>query len=334
MFEHERVVVRKGARSGLPLIIAIHSSGERGAAGGCRMRRYPDWRDGLEDALRLAEAMTYKFAAVGRPYGGGKSVIAVPEGVEFDRRAALEDLADLLEELGGAYSAAPDVGTSPEDMVIIKGITDHVFCLPEEHGGAGSSSRPTAVGVYAALKAAARQVFGDDALAGRRIVISGLGSVGGPLAESLAAEGAVLLVGDVDDGKRALADKLGATWVEEGVPPADIFVPAAVGGVLSPESVAKLEVSLVVGPANNQLTEPSVAHLLAARGIVWIPDFVASAGGVIYVLGREVEGLDHETALANVTGIGDSVTRILQAAARAGVTPLEAATALARENMR
>ena len=93
MFGHERVVVRKGARSGLPLIIAIHSSGERGAAGGCRMRRYPDWRDGLEDALRLAEAMTYKFAAVGAPYGGGKSVIAVPEGAEFDRRAALEDLA-------------------------------------------------------------------------------------------------------------------------------------------------------------------------------------------------------------------------------------------------
>jgi leucine dehydrogenase len=334
MFGHESVVVRRGPRSGLPVIVAIHSSRLGPAAGGCRMYHYDDWRDGLTDALRLSEAMSYKFAVAGLPYGGGKSVIAVPKGVVPDRRAALEDLGELIESLGGAYLAAPDVGTSPADMVTIKSVTDHVFCLPEEYGGAGSSSFPTAVGVLAALKAAAREVFGDESVKGRRILVSGLGSVGLPVAESLAEGGATLILSDLDEGKRTHADRLGADWAAPGeIPPVDIFVPAAVGGVLSPESVAKLDASLVIGPANNQLTAPPVADLLAGRGIVWVPDFVASAGGAIYVLAREIDGLGHEAAIARVETIGGTVTRVLGTAKRDEVTPYTASMALAAERL-
>jgi leucine dehydrogenase len=258
------------------------------------MKRYDQITDAVTDVLRLSKAMTLKCEAAGIPHGGAKSVIVVDRPLTPQlRRDVLLDHADLINSFDGAYRAGPDVGTGPDDMLVLRELTPHAYCLPEEHGGTGSSSGPTARGVLAALKAASHHVFGTNDLAGKKVVISGFGSVGELIARSL--EGAEVIVSDVDASRRTTefgwAEPDQAYEVE-----ADVLVPAAVGGVLSPETVARLNVKLVVGPANNQLTDDGVADLMEERGIVWVPDHVASAGGVIYTLAREDDGADHETA--------------------------------------
>lgn len=328
--EHEEVRIRRGPRSGLPLIVAVHSRALGPAVGGCRMRRYDGWRAGLADALRLSEAMTYKCAVSGLDFGGGKSVIVLDRNAPVTpelRAAALTDMGEFIASFDGTYRAGPDVGTSPADMVVLRRSTPHVYCLPEEHGGTGDSGAPTATGVLAALRAGARHVFGSASFAGRTVVVSGFGSVGSRVAAGLAADGARVLVSDVDGGRRDAARRSGYGWVEPADAlgaAADILVPAAVGGVLTPETAARLAVRLVVGPANNQLSDDTVADTLAARGIVWVPDFVASAGGVVHTLGRESEGLDDGAAVRRVEGIGDTVRLLLKGAEN----PLREAKAL------
>lgn len=309
MWEHEQLVVRTGKRSGMTTMVALHSTAAGPAVGGCRMKAYERFTDAVTDVLRLSKAMTLKCAAAGVPHGGAKSVIVVDRPLTPQlRRQVLLDHADLINEFDGAYRAGPDVGTGPDDMVVLRELTPYAYCLPEEHGGTGSSSVPTARGVLAALKAASRHVFGTDDLTGRRVVVSGFGSVGELVARSLT--GAEVIVSDVDESRRT--DEFG--WV----PPdqayeveADVLVPAAVGGVLSPETVARLDVRLIVGPANNQLTDDSVAELLEKRGIVWVPDHVASAGGVIYTLAREDDGIGHEAAMKRVDRIEAAVSELL-----------------------
>ena len=313
MWEHEQLVVRTGERSGMTTMVALHSTAAGPAVGGCRMKAYAQLTDAVTDVLRLSKAMTLKCADAGIPHGGAKSVIVVDRTLTPElRRAVLLDHADLIEEFGGTYRAGPDVGTGPEDMLVLRERTPHVYCLPEEHGGTGSSSGPTARGVLAALRAAARHVFGTEDLTGRKVVISGFGSVGELVARGL--RGAEVIVSDVDGSRRT--GEFG--WVAPELAfrtPADVLVPAAVGGVLSPEVVRGLDVRLVVGPANNQLTDDGVAELLAERGIIWVPDHVASAGGVIYTLAREDDGADHETALHRVDAIEETVQRLLAARA-------------------
>jgi glutamate dehydrogenase/leucine dehydrogenase len=314
MWEHERLVVRTGRRSGMTTMVALHSTEAGPAVGGCRMKPYPQITDAVTDVLRLSKAMTLKCAAAGIPHGGAKSVIVVDRPLtERLRREVLLDHADLINEFGGAYRAGPDVGTGPDDMLVLRELTPHAYCLPEKHGGTGSSSGPTARGVLAALKAASHHVFGTNDLTGRKVVISGFGSVGELIARGI--EGAEVLVSDVDESRRT--GEFG--WVSPDRAyevEADVLVPAAIGGVLSPESVQRLGVRLIVGPANNQLTDDSVAGLLEERGIVWVPDHVASAGGVIYTLAREDDGADHETALERVDGIEETVRRLLNARRR------------------
>jgi leucine dehydrogenase len=311
MWEHEQLVVRTGRRSGMTTMVALHSTAAGPAVGGCRMKAYAEITDAVTDVLRLSRAMTLKCAAAGLPHGGAKSVIVVDRPLTPElRRAVLLDHADLINEFGGAYRAGPDVGTGPDDMLVFRERTPYAYCLPEEHGGTGSSSGPTARGVLAALRAAAQHVFGTSDLTGRKVVISGFGSVGELIARNLT--GADVIVSDVDERRRT--GEFG--WVQPELAyrtPADVLVPAAVGGVLSPEVVRELDVRLVVGPANNQLTDDGVADLLAERGIVWVPDHVASAGGVIYTLAREDDGADHETALKRVDAIEETVRRLLGA---------------------
>jgi len=329
------MMLRRGRRSGLTMVIAQHSTALGPAVGGIRLRRYAGWRDGVEDALRLSEAMTYKIAAAGLPFGGGKSVIVADKTITPEaRQAVLTDLGEFIDSLGGTYLAGPDVGTGPREMAIVRRRTPHVFCLPEDQGGTGSPSEPTAIGVLAAIAAGARAVFGDGSVTGRTVVLSGLGSVGGHLARELAAAGARVLVSDVDEEKRALASELGLRWISpEDVmgTTADILVPAAVGGVLGPDTV--VNAPLVVGAANNQLTTDAVAEQLARRGVVWVPDFVANAGGAIYTLSREIEGLGQDSALARVRAIGSTVDELLTAAAARGTTPLHEAMTLARARL-
>jgi glutamate dehydrogenase/leucine dehydrogenase len=318
MFEHERVVIARGVRSELPVIIAVHSTEAGTAVGGCRMWHYPSWQDGLADALRLSAAMTKKCAAVGLPHGGGKTVVALPIGLKVDeqlRRAVLHDVGDLIQSLDGTYVTGPDVGTSPADMAIIRERTGHVACLPEEQGGSGDSSPHTAAGVLAAIKATCAHVFGSPDLAGRTLAIVGLGHVGAELARMLRQDGAHLSVADIDPSRRELAARLGATWLTPEAAltaPVDVLVPAAVGGVLTAGLVPRLRCGAIVGPANNQLAAEGVADLLRDKGIYWVPDHIASAGGVAYAVTLELDGADHATAMAAVQRIGDTVAGYME----------------------
>ncbi|WP_438352379.1 Glu/Leu/Phe/Val dehydrogenase dimerization domain-containing protein [Microbacterium sp. CJ88] len=338
-FTHERVEVVTGRRSGLFLTVALHSSVLGSALGGARLWTYPHWSDALGDALRLSAAMTLKNAAAGLDAGGGKSVIGLPEGTVLDaerRRAAFLDLGDVVESMGGLYRTAEDVGSTTEDMLVVSERTAHVVGLPESGGGSGEPAGPTSLGVYASLQATLERVTGSAEVAGRRITISGLGQVGSRLAVRLAAEGALLTLTDVNPAKRDLVAELGARWVspgEEHLVPADVFVPAGIGGILTAEVIDALDARAVCGPANNPLAAHEGADRLAARGILYAPDFVVNAGGVIY-LDHEAKGLGTRAEIMDrVTGIGDTVRRIFAEAEARGVTPLAAAEGLAAERL-
>lgn len=318
-------------------MVAIHSSTLGPAVGGCRLKPYATLTRAIDDVLRLSAAMTAKCAVAGLAFGGAKSVVRLEPGRVLSpeqRRDVLLDHGDLVAEFGGAYLAGPDVGTGPADMLVLREASPYAFCTPESAGGTGSSGGPTAVGVLAALRAAATAVFGSADMAGRRVVVSGYGSVGAHLAASLHDAGADVVVSDIDPSKRFDAEQRGLTWAEPEKAltlTADVVVPAAVGGVLSRET--PLDTPLVVGPANNQLTDDAVAEDLAARGVLWVPDYVASAGGILYTLSREAEGLGHDDALARVETIEKTVQDLLRAAKANATTPLHEAAALAERQL-
>ncbi|GAA3549232.1 amino acid dehydrogenase [Amycolatopsis ultiminotia] len=334
---HDRLVVRRGRRSGITTMVAVHSRALGPAVGGCRMKQYRGFAEAERDVLRLSAAMTDKLAIAGLRAGGGKSVIALAPGQQLtpaERRAVLLDHADLIASFGGDYLAGPDVGTGPEDMLVLRETGPHAFCVPASAGGIGSSSGPTAQGVLAALRSASAAVFGSPDPAGRRIVVSGHGAVGGLVAQAVAAAGAEVVVSDVDPATRAVARRLGYEWVEPEAAiatEADILVPSAVGGVLGDDT--EVGARLVVGPANNQLVDDRAAEALAARGVVWVPDYVASAGGVVYALAREIDGVDHPVAAARVDRIGDVVSRLLADARVHGRTPHAEAAEQVRQRL-
>lgn len=339
-FTHERVEVTTGRRSGLFIAVALHSSVLGSALGGARLWTYPHWSDALGDALRLSAAMTLKNAAAGLDAGGGKSVIGLAPGETLDaerRRDAFLDLGDAVELMGGLYRTAEDVGSTTDDMLTVSERTQHVVGLPSAVGGSGEPAGPTSLGVYASLQAVLERVTGSADAAGRRITISGLGQVGGRLAARLAEQGAQLTVTDINPARRAFADEIGATWVEPGTEhlvAGDVFVPAGIGGVLTDEIIDALDVKAVCGPANNPLADRSGADRLAQRGVLYAPDFVVNAGGVIY-LDLEAKRIgSSEEIMHRVAGIGDTVRRILDDADARGVTPLLAAEELAASRLR
>lgn len=331
MFDYEQVQIRRGARSGFPIIVAIHSTALGPAIGGCRLWRYPDWRDGLTDALRLAKGMTLKNAAAKLAHGGGKTVIALPPGTVLDeaaRRDVLLDVGELVETFEGRYATGPDVGTSTEDMGVLGEVTKQVFCRPEHLGGSGDPAAYTAAGVRAALDAVCRLWEDHGVVRGRAVTVVGLGHVGSHLASGLARDGARLTVTDIDPGRRAFAERLGATWCEPEAAltvEADLLVPAALGGVLTADVVPALRCRAIVGPANNQLAEDGVAALLHERGIRWVPDYLASAGGVSFAVARELRGAGLDEALRQVHAIGTVTEELLRTADRLGINPHEAA---------
>jgi leucine dehydrogenase len=308
------------------------------------MWHYSDARAAVRDALRLSQAMTLKSAVAGLPLGGGKGVIMAPDPAtpgpnrRRGRRAdALRDFGETVEQLGGAYITAEDVGTSSRDMQLIASETSHVSGLSRRHGGSGDPSPWTALGVETAIRVCCERVFGTPSLEGRTIAISGLGNVGGRVATACAKAGATLLVTDIDPRKRALADSLNARWVEPGealAAPVDVFAPCALGGLLDHENAARLGAPIVAGAANNQLADDDVAAVLARRGVLWAPDFVVNAGGIINIsVELEPGGYDARRAGRRVRGIGDTLRRIFDDAAARDVTPLEAALVLARQRL-
>ncbi len=331
--EHEEVVVRTGPRSGRLLVVAIHSTRLGPALGGARMWHYPEPRDAVADARRLAAAMTMKAAAAGLDLGGGKGVLVAPAGPPPDgalRRAMLLDFGDLVDSLGGDYVTAEDVGTGAADMAVIAERTAHVTGLDAACGGSGDPSPVTALGVVSAIRACAAHRFGNPGLRGLSVCVVGLGHVGARVAAQLAAAGAELTVSDLDPARAAAAPS-GARWVDPEralLSRCDVLAPCALGGAIGPGEAERLRAAIVCGAANNVLTGTEVAARLAERGILYAPDFIVNAGGLISVYG-ELHGLDHERALELARGIEDVVAGVLEIADSRGTTPLAAAEELA-----
>jgi len=284
--DHEAVHFFTDRESGLRAIIAVHSTHRGPSSGGVRFWRYARDEDALTDALRLSRGMSYKNAMAGLPIGGGKGVI-LSDGTP-KTRAQLVAFGKAIDSLGGRYVTAEDVGMSEADMSAIALGTGHVSGLPVASGAAGGNPGPsTALGVYLGVKAAVAEGLGCDALAGVHVAIQGVGSVGGGLARRLAADGARLTLADVDTARaRALADELGAEVVDSRAImtiEADVLSPNALGAILDEQSIARLAVPIVAGGANNQIATAADADRLHARGILYAPDYVINAGGIINV---------------------------------------------------
>ena len=332
------MLVRRGRRSGLFTFVAVHSTVRGPALGGCRMWAYDDTRAAMRDALRLSRAMTFKAAVADLPLGGGKGVIMLPVGRRLTserRHEALLDFADTVDALDGRYITAEDVGTSSRDMRVITEGTRYVVGLSRALGGSGDPSPWTAHGVEIAVRACCARVFGSSALVGRTVVVVGLGHVGSRVAKRCARAGATLAVADVDPAKRALADQLGARWIDPEAAfeaPCDVLVPCALGGILDPDTVPRLQCPIIAGAANNQLADDDVADLLAARGVLWAPDFVVNAGGLMNV-GEELHGYNPVAVRGRVRGIADTLGTIFEHADAIGATPLTAAMELARRRL-
>jgi len=304
------------------------------------MWSYDDSSAAIADALRLSRAMTFKSAVAGLPLGGGKGVIVLPAGAVLRparRRDALRDFGDTVDALRGRYITAEDVGTSSRDMQVIAESTVHVSGLSRRRGGSGDPSPWTALGVHEAIAVSCDEAFGSPSLKGRSVALVGLGHVGARVAQRLSRAGAKLLVADVDRSKRAVADRIGARWVSPAAAmtaEVDVLAPCALGGVLNEMSVPALRCAVVVGAANNQLADDGTGELLARRGLLWAPDFVANAGGVINLAVELEKGAyDPRRARARVRGIGSTLRHVFDEARATKATPLTAAMALAQRNL-
>lgn len=285
--EHELVQFVHDQRSGLSAIIALHSTQLGPGAGGTRFWRYARPEGAMRDALRLSRGMSYKNAMAGLPMGGGKAVILLDEG-GTKTPEMLAAFGDAVEALGGRYVTAEDVGASEADMVAIAARTSHVCGLPANEGSVGGDPGPfTAMGIYHGIKAAVAHKLGQDGLEGVRVAVQGCGSVGGGVARLLAKDGARLTVSDIDPAKaRALAAEIGGKAVAADAvmgTQCDVFSPNALGAVLDEEGIARLDCAIVAGGANNQIARREHGALLAGRGILYAPDYVINAGGIINV---------------------------------------------------
>jgi leucine dehydrogenase len=282
--------------------------------------------------------MTYKAAVADLPLGGGKGVIMLNSHAPIRperRHAALLDFADTVDALDGRYITAEDVGTSSRDMAVIAERTKHVVGLARRRGGSGDPSPFTALGVEYAIRACCERVFSSGSLRGRTVCVIGLGHVGSRLAKRCKRAGARLLVSDVDPSRRLLAEQLGARWVS---PPraleadVEVLAPCALGGIFDSDVIPRLRCQIVAGAANNQLADDEIADILSARGILWAPDFVVNAGGLINIA-EEIGGYDPSRARRRVRGIADTLRRIFDDAESIDATPLTAAMELARRRL-
>lgn len=330
---HEAVHFVTDRNTGLRAIIAMHSTHLGPAAGGCRFWHYADSADALTDALRLSRGMSFKNAMAGLPLGGGKGVILADE----DRTKTPEMMAAFgraVEALGGRYVTAEDVGITVADMIAVSHQTRFVAGLPVEDGAVGGDPGPhTSLGVFLGIKAAVRRALGKTSLQGLHIALQGAGSVASGVAMHAAAQGARLSVADVDADR---AQKLAAATGAEVVAPseimtleADVFSPNALGAILDAQSIAALRVPVVAGGANNQLATPEDGARLMERGILYAPDYVINAGGIINVSTEYLKDGDASVVRRRIDGIPERLETIWSESQATGRDPATVADAMA-----
>jgi leucine dehydrogenase len=331
----EQVAYGHDARTGLRAIVALHSTVLGPGLGGTRFYPFPDEAAALVDVCRLAKGMTYKHAAAGTDQGGGKAVIiGDPAALRSDD--LIRAYAQFIDGLAGRYVTAEDVGTTQADMDLIRTITPHVSGISEHLGGSGDPSPATALGVLWAIKAVAERLWHTTSLEGRHVCINGVGKVGGALADHLHAEGARLTVADVRSAAvAAVVERTGAAEVTPAGAHAvacDVYSPCALGGALSTATIPELQAAAVVGCANNQLATPQDAQRIDRSGVLYAPDYVVNAGGVINIA-QEKGGYDRARAEERIKGIHETVHRVLDLAAEEGITTAAAADLLAERRI-
>jgi len=340
---HEQVVFCQDRASGLKAIIAVYSTALGPALGGTRFYPYADEDAAIEDVLKLSKAMAYKAACAGIDLGGGKAVI-LGDPSRDKTEALLRAYGRFVQTLGGRYYTACDIGTYVQDMDVIAKETDFATGRSPENGGAGDSAVLTAFGVFQAMRAAAQHTWGSPSLQGRRVAVEGVGKVGHHLVEHLLEDGARVVVSDVNSAAIERVRSLSAGAAVEvadveamRTTDCDVYAPCALGGSVTDELVPDLKAAIVCGAANNQLAHPGIEKSLADRGILYVPDYVANAGGLVQVADEALHlrdgGFRFERAKAGAARIFDTTLAIFRLADTEGIPPVVAADRLAERRM-
>lgn len=335
-YDYEQLVFCQDENSGLKAIIAIHDTTLGPALGGTRMWTYDSEEAAIEDALRLARGMTYKNAAAGLNLGGGKTVI-IGDPKKDKNPEMFRAFGRYIQSLNGRYITAEDVGTTEEDMDLIHMETDFVTGISaESEGSSGNPSPVTGYGIYKGMKAAAKEVYGDDSLEGKTVAVQGVGNVAYALCQHLHKEGANIIVTDIN---REAVNRAVEAFQAEAVDPddiysveCDIYAPCALGATINDETIPEIKAKIIAGSANNQLKESKHGDLLHEKGILYVPDYVINAGGVINVA-DELNGYNQARAMKKVETIYDSLTKVFEIARRDGIPTHAAADRMAEERI-
>lgn len=334
--EHEQVVFCQDRASGLKAIIAIHDTTLGPALGGTRMWNYNNEAEAINDVLRLSRGMTFKASISGLNLGGGKAVI-IGDSYTQKSEALFRRFGKFVDSLNGKYITAEDVGISPKDMEYVNMETNHVSGLPKSLGGSGDPSPVTAYGVYMGMKAAAKFQYGSDSLEGKKVVVQGVGHVGETLVKHLSEEGAKVYIADINQERlKKVAGTYHASIVEGDEIydlPMDIYAPCALGATINDTTISQLKASIIAGAANNQLLDEKVhAAQLMEKGVLYAPDFLINAGGLINVY-REVEGISEARAMELTEGIYQTTLNLFKLADERSITTHEAALEIAKERI-
>jgi leucine dehydrogenase len=333
---HEQIVFCNDKDTGLKAIIGIHNSIMGPALGGTRMWNYANEYEALNDVLRLSRGMTFKSAISGLDLGGGKAVI-IGDAKTQKTPELMRKFGEFIHTLSGRYITAEDVGMETKDMDLVRDITPFVTGISEERGGSGNPSPVTAFGVYMGMKAAAKNQFGSDKLAGKKILVQGIGNVGQALVAYLVKEDAVVYISDISDEKmQEVAAKYGAKIFTESdlfAADVDIYAPCALGATLNDNTVHKIKAKVIAGGANNQLANEDIhGQILKDRGITYAPDFLINAGGIINIY-REIGHYDKAEAMRRTENIYNTTLEIFDYALKNNMTNQKAAMEIAQKRI-
>lgn len=334
-YNYEQLTVYADPATGLKAIISIHDTTLGPACGGARVWPYASEDEAILDALRLSRAMTYKSAAAGLPLGGGKAVI-IADSHRQKTEALMRAFGRFVDTLGGRYLTTTDVGTTGRDLEYMRQETKHVLGLPTSMGGSGDTSIMTGLGIYMGMKACAKEIWGSDSLSGKRVAMQGFGKVGFHTAHHLLKENAQLVVTDVYEGARDKARELGIEVVapeEIYDVPCDIFSPCALGGVINGDTIPRLQCQLVAGGANNQLLTEADGEELHRRGVLYAPDYVINAGGIINAEAEIGAAYNSDRAREQTERIYETMGRVIEISKRQEIPTSQAADHLAQERL-